>query len=79
VQLMRDMKTQGANIVAIANAGDSEVSAIANVTIAVPELPEAILPVAEVVPLQMLAYFMAVKNDIDVDHPRNLTKAVVQE
>jgi glutamine---fructose-6-phosphate transaminase (isomerizing) len=79
VQLMRDMKTQGANIVAIANAGDSEVSAIANVTIVVPELPEAILPVAEVVPLQMLAYFMAVKNDIDVDHPRNLTKAVVQE
>jgi glucosamine--fructose-6-phosphate aminotransferase (isomerizing) len=79
VQLMRDMKTQGANIVAIANAGDSEVSAIANVTIGVPELPEAILPVAEVVPLQMLAYFMAIKNGIDVDHPRNLTKAVVQE
>ena len=79
LRLMRDMKIQGANIVAIANAGDSEVSAIANVTITVPELPEAILPVAEVVPLQMFAYFMAIKNGIDVDHPRNLAKAVVQE
>jgi glucosamine--fructose-6-phosphate aminotransferase (isomerizing) len=79
LRLMRDMKIQGANIVAIANAGDSEVSAIANVTITIPELPEAILPVAEVVPLQMLAYFMAIKNGIDVDHPRNLAKAVVQE
>lgn len=79
LRLMRDMKIQGANIVAIANAGDFEVSAIANVTITVPELPEAILPVAEVVPLQMFAYFMAIKNGIDVDHPRNLAKAVVQE
>lgn len=34
---------------------------------------------AEVVPLQMLSYFMAINNGIDVDHPRNLTKAVVQE
>jgi glutamine---fructose-6-phosphate transaminase (isomerizing) len=79
VQLMRDMKAQGANIVAIANEGDSVVAALANVTITVPELPESILPIAEVVPLQMLSYFMAINNGIDVDHPRNLTKAVVQE
>ena len=79
VQLMRDMKTQGANIVAIANEGDTDVAALANVTITVPELPESILPIAEVVPLQMLSYFMAINNGIDVDHPRNLTKAVVQE
>jgi glutamine---fructose-6-phosphate transaminase (isomerizing) len=79
VQLMRDMKAQGANIVAIANEGDTIVAALANVTITVPELPESLLPIAEVVPLQMLSYFMAINNDIDVDHPRNLTKAVVQE
>jgi glutamine---fructose-6-phosphate transaminase (isomerizing) len=79
VQLMRDMKTQGANIVAIANEGDTAVAALAHVTITVPELPESILPIAEVVPLQMLSYFMAINNGIDVDHPRNLTKAVVQE
>ena len=79
VQLMRDMKAQGANIIAIANEGDVEVAALANVTVTVPELPESILPIAEVVPLQMLSYFMAINNGIDVDHPRNLTKAVVQE
>jgi glucosamine--fructose-6-phosphate aminotransferase (isomerizing) len=79
VQLMRDMKTQGANIIAIANEGDKGVAALANVTITVPELPESILPIAEVVPLQMLSYFMAINNGIDVDHPRNLTKAVVLE
>jgi glucosamine--fructose-6-phosphate aminotransferase (isomerizing) len=79
VQLMRDMKAQGANIVAVANESDSVVAALANVTITVPELPESILPIAEVVPLQMLSYYMAINNGIDVDHPRNLTKAVVQE
>jgi glutamine---fructose-6-phosphate transaminase (isomerizing) len=79
VQLMRDMKAQGANIIAIANEGDVAVAALANVTVTVPELPESILPIAEVVPLQMLSYFMAINNGIDVDHPRNLTKAVVQE
>jgi glucosamine--fructose-6-phosphate aminotransferase (isomerizing) len=79
LQLMRDMKAQGANIIAIANEGDHDIAALANVTVPVPELPESILPIAEVIPLQMLSYFMAINNDIDVDHPRNLTKAVVQE
>ena len=79
LQLMRDMKAQGANIIAIANEGDHDIAALANVTVPVPELPESILPIVEVIPLQMLSYFMAINNDIDVDHPRNLTKAVVQE
>lgn len=78
-QLMRDMKAQGANIIAIANESDADVAALANATITVPELPESILPIVEVIPLQMLSYFMAINNGIDVDHPRNLTKAVVQE
>jgi glucosamine--fructose-6-phosphate aminotransferase (isomerizing) len=76
---MRDMKAQGANIIAIANESDADVAALANATITVPELPESILPIVEVIPLQMLSYFMAINNGIDVDHPRNLTKAVVQE
>jgi glutamine---fructose-6-phosphate transaminase (isomerizing) len=79
LQLMRDMKAQGANILAIANQGDCDAAALANATITVPELPESILPIAEVIPLQLLSYFMAINNGIDVDHPRNLTKAVIQE
>jgi glucosamine--fructose-6-phosphate aminotransferase (isomerizing) len=38
-----------------------------------------LLPISEVVPLQLFAYFMAVKHGIDVDRPRNLTKAVTAE
>jgi glucosamine--fructose-6-phosphate aminotransferase (isomerizing) len=37
------------------------------------------LPICEVIPLQMFAYFMAVKNGVDVDRPRNLVKSVVRE
>jgi glucosamine--fructose-6-phosphate aminotransferase (isomerizing) len=43
------------------------------------ETSEALLPICEVIPLQMLSYFMAINNGIDVDHPRNLVKAVVEE
>ena len=79
VHLMRDMREQGANILAIANAEDQTVASLATHTIAVLPASEAILTISEIVPLQMFAYFMAINNGIDVDHPRNLVKAVVQE
>jgi glucosamine--fructose-6-phosphate aminotransferase (isomerizing) len=79
VHLMRDMRQQGADILAIANAGDETVAALATNVVFVDEMREALLPIAEVIPLQLLAYFMAVNNGIDVDHPRNLTKAVLAE
>jgi glucosamine--fructose-6-phosphate aminotransferase (isomerizing) len=79
LQLMRDMREQGADILAIANTGDETVVALANNTIFVEEASEALLPVFEVVPLQLFSYFMAVNNGIDVDNPRNLTKAVLAE
>ena len=79
VHLMRDMRTQCADILAVANTGDDTVAALATNVVFVGEMREALLPIAEVVPLQLLAYFMAVNNGIDVDHPRNLTKAVLAE
>ncbi len=79
VQLMRDMREQGANILAVANDGDETVASLATHTIPVLPAPEAVLVISEIVPLQMFAYFMAINNGIDVDHPRNLVKAVVQE
>jgi glucosamine--fructose-6-phosphate aminotransferase (isomerizing) len=79
VQLLRDMKEQGAEILAIANTGDSEVRTLATYTIFVDEMKEPLMAICEVVPLQLLSYFMAINNGIDVDHPRNLTKAVVTE
>ena len=79
VQLMRDMRRQGADILAIANTGDDTVAGLATNAIFVDEMRESLLPVAEVVPLQLLAYFMAINNGIDVDYPRNLSKAVLAE
>ncbi len=79
VQLMTDMRSQGADILALANPGDSRVAALATHTLYVREAPEPLLPLCEVIPLQMLAYFMAVNAGIDVDHPRNLVKSVVSE
>ncbi len=43
------------------------------------EIPELLLPVLEVVPLQLFAYHFATMNGCDVDHPRHLVKAVVRE
>jgi glutamine---fructose-6-phosphate transaminase (isomerizing) len=79
VQLMRDMREQGANILAIANRGDKAVAALASHCIFVDGMGEIPLAISEMVPLQMLSYFMAIQQGIDVDSPRNLTKAVLAE
>jgi len=79
LQLIRDMHAQGAAIFAIISAGDTEIAGITPHTIRVPEASEYLLPVLEVVPLQLLAYFSAILRGIDVDNPRNLVKAVVTE
>jgi glucosamine--fructose-6-phosphate aminotransferase (isomerizing) len=79
VQLMSDMRTQGATIVAIANTGDTAVAELADHVIPVDEATEALLTICEVIPLQIFSYCMAIQNDIDVDNPRNLNKAVLAE
>lgn len=79
VHLLRDMRGQHASILAVANQGDTTVSQLANHTIFVPEMREPLLALAEVVPLQLFSYWMAINRGIDVDHPRNLTKAVLSE
>jgi glucosamine--fructose-6-phosphate aminotransferase (isomerizing) len=79
VSLLYDMRQQGARVLAIANAGDGTVRSLASDTVEVEPLSESLLPVAEVIPLQLFAYFMAVNHGVDVDRPRNLTKAVTAE
>lgn len=79
LQLMHDMREQGANVLAIANTGDQAVGALASQTVYVEECRESLLAICEVIPLQLLSYWMAINNGIDVDHPRNLTKAVLAE
>jgi glucosamine--fructose-6-phosphate aminotransferase (isomerizing) len=79
IQLMKDMRAQGATILAVATEGDEEAAKLANHCIEVPRTEDLLATMLEVVPLQLLAYQLAIQNGIDVDHPRNLTKAVLQE
>ena len=79
LQLLRDMKAQGATIFSVVNEGDAEAAALSRYSVAVPAADEFLLPLLEVVPLQLFAYFTAIRNGVNVDAPRNLVKAVVQE
>ncbi len=79
VQLLKDMKRQGALVFAVANEGDTEVPEVSQHCVFVPQCSEYLLPICEVIPLQLFAYQIALLHGQDVDHPRNLVKAVVQE
>lgn len=79
IHLMREMRRQGASIVAVANRGDDVVCGVADHTLLVDEMREPLLAISEVVPLQLFSYWMAIHRGIEVDHPRNLTKAVLVE
>jgi glucosamine--fructose-6-phosphate aminotransferase (isomerizing) len=79
LQLMRDMRAQGATIFSIIIEGDEEAANLSNYSVAVPAVNEFLLPLLEVVPLQLFAYFTAILNGVSVDAPRNLVKAVVTE
>ena len=76
---IRGFKQQSARVIAIATEGDTELPAIADHTIFVPHAPELLSPILEIVPLQLFAYYMAVRRGLDVDRPRNLVKSVTLE
>jgi glutamine---fructose-6-phosphate transaminase (isomerizing) len=76
---IKGFKKQSSRVIALASEGDSEVPKLADHTIFIPNAPELLLPILEIVPLQLFAYFMAVKRGLDVDRPRNLVKSVTLE
>lgn len=79
LQLLRDMKIQGAKVIALTNTGDEEVAGLVGDCVFVEPVSEYLLPILEVIPLQLFAYFMALEHGVDVDRPRNLSKAVVEK
>jgi len=79
LDMMREVKSRRGPLVSVATEGDKEVETIADHVFYVPAAPELLLPIIEVIPLQLFAYHVAVKKGYDVDHPRNLVKAVVTE
>jgi len=79
VSNLEGFKKQGATVIALATEGDTIVPKIANHTVFIPAVPELLSPILEIVPLQLFAYYVAAKRGLDVDHPRNLVKAVTLE
>jgi glucosamine--fructose-6-phosphate aminotransferase (isomerizing) len=79
LDVMKEVKSRRGHLVAVATEGDKETGEIADHVFYVPAAPELLLPILEVVPLQLFAYHVAVNKGYDVDHPRNLTKAVLTE
>lgn len=79
VSNMEGFKKQGGTVIALATQGDEKISRLANDTLFIPEAPELLSPILEIVPLQLFAYYVAAKRGLDVDNPRNLVKAVVRE
>jgi len=79
LEVMKEVKSRRGPLVAVATEGDDEVANVADHVFYVPSAPELLLPILEVIPLQLFAYHVAVNKGYDVDHPRNLVKAVVTE
>jgi glutamine---fructose-6-phosphate transaminase (isomerizing) len=79
LQLMKDMRAQGARIIALATEGDREVPQYSDSCLFIPASNDLLSTILEVVPLQLIAYTLAINRGIDVDRPRNLVKAVVEE
>ncbi len=80
---MQEAKARGGSVIALTTKGDTHLSAILDkhhdFILEVPVMPELLTPIAMVVPLQLLAYDIAVRRGCDVDQPRNLAKSVTVE
>lgn len=79
VSNVKEVKARGAFVFAIAKEGNTEVEAVADYTLYIPQVSDILAPVVSVIPLQLLAYYMAVEKGCDVDKPRNLAKSVTVE
>ncbi len=76
---IQEVTARSGRVIAIAIEGDQTVPQLVEHTIYIPQCPELLLPILEVVPLQLLAYHIAVRRGCDVDQPRNLAKSVTVE
>ena len=74
-----EVKARGAAVIAVATEGDEEMAGIADHVLYVPSVSPLLTPVLTAVPLQLLAYHIAVKRGCEIDQPRNLAKSVTVE
>src|SRR5271165_279205 len=76
---IQEVTARSGRVIAIATEGDTTIGSLVEHVILVPPAPELLAPLIEVVPLQLLAYYIAVRRGCDVDQPRNLAKSVTVE
>ena len=79
VNNIQQVKARGGKVVAIVTEGDTIVSEMADYVLEVPEISECLTPLLTAIPLQLLAYYIAVNKGRNVDQPRNLAKSVTVE
>ncbi len=76
---VQEVKARRGRVIAVVTEGDQEITALADHAIAIPETLDQLTPLLSVIPLQLLAYYIAVRRGCDVDKPRNLAKSVTVE
>jgi glucosamine--fructose-6-phosphate aminotransferase (isomerizing) len=76
---IQEVTARSGRVIAVATEGNKQIRELVEHVIYVPRAPELLAPLIEVVPLQLLAYYIAVRRGCDVDQPRNLAKSVTVE
>lgn len=76
---IQQIKARGGSVIAVVTKGDTTIAEIADHILEIPEVPEVISPIIVSIPLQLLAYHVAIKKGCNVDMPRNLAKSVTVE
>lgn len=76
---VQQVKSRGGSVIAIVSKGDRSMEQIADYCLEIPEVTECLTPIVAAVPLQLLAYYIAINKGKDVDRPRNLAKSVTVE
>jgi glucosamine--fructose-6-phosphate aminotransferase (isomerizing) len=79
ISQIEQVKARGGTVIALATEGDRAIAGKADYVLTVPAAPPLLAPVVNVIPLQLLAYHLAVRRGCDVDQPRNLAKSVTVE
>jgi glucosamine--fructose-6-phosphate aminotransferase (isomerizing) len=79
VSNIQEIKSREGRIIAIVSEGDTQVKALADYCLEIPDAPEVFVPILSTIPLQLLSYYIAVQRDCNVDQPRNLAKSVTVE
>lgn len=79
VSNIQQIKARGGTVIAIVNKGNSAMRHLADYCLEIPEVPEPLTPIVATIPLQLLAYHIAIYKGRDVDQPRNLAKSVTVE